>query len=647
MTDLSVVIVSYNVRAFLEQCLVSVERAAKGLDVEVWVVDNKSVDGSVDMVKRRFPWVKLIANEDNVGFSVANNQAIRKSSGKHVLLLNPDTVVREDTFAKGLEHMEAHPNVGGMGVPMYDGTGQYLPESKRGLPTPWVAFCRMAGLHRFAPTSEKFNAYYAGHLGERDTGPVDILAGAYMWMRKEALDEVGLLDEQFFMYGEDIDLSWRLVLGGWENHYCANTSIIHYKGESTKKGSLNYVMVFYNAMLLFAAKHYEGRQARAFSWMIRVAIYGRAALAVVRRVLSRWGDLIRVAVLTLVAFGAWLWALDGLGERQFNWPDVVWQGGLLWVLQTAALTMFGGQAEPSRLHSRFRPWSAWVAASSLTIIVYSLWPEDWRFSRSGVLGLVLFQGAIHAAVAHRRWKRSGNPRMIRRVLVAAQDLPAVVDLLRKTEGVQQKQQAHALWAHETLDPDMARPSIQAIPWVGTVRDLSDALQIHNVQEVVFSGRDVTADHIVKALPELGKRGVHCRIAWTDAGDLMASGGAARPSFVDFQRGLHRPEMALAKRRFDVTSAALMLLLAPGLAMLGRLAWVGQAWHVLWGSKTWVSPGSLDMEKPHVLDLKDGLGDRAAQRKSFTHTQDYHWKKDLSVVVDALFSRRAIISHGHH
>ena len=168
--------------------------------------------------------------------------------------------------------------------------------------------------------------------------------------------------------------------------------------------------------------------------------------------------------------------------------------------------------------------------------------------------------------------------MIRRVLVAAHDLPAVVDLLRKTEGVQQKQQAHALWAHETLASDEVRPSIQAIPWVGTVRDLSDALQIHNVQEVVFSGRDVTADHIVKALPELGKRGVHCRIAWTDAGDLMASGGAARPSFVDFQRGLHRPEMALAKRRFDVTSAALMLLLAPGTgdARTPRLGGTGMA-----------------------------------------------------------------------
>ena len=141
-----------------------------------------------------------------------------------------------------------------------------------------------------------------------------------MWMRKEALDEVGLLDEQFFMYGEDIDLSWRLVLGGWENHYCANTSIIHYKGESTKKGSLNYVMVFYNAMLLFAAKHYEGRQARAFSWMIRVAIYSRAALAVVRRMLSRWGDLIRVAGVTLALFGAWLWALDAWDNASSTGP---------------------------------------------------------------------------------------------------------------------------------------------------------------------------------------------------------------------------------------------------------------------------------------------------------------------------------------
>ena len=214
MSALSVVIVSYNVRAFLEQCLVSVERAKKDLDVKVWVVDNHSVDGSVAMVQRRFPWVQVIVNAENVGFSVANNQAIRQSTGEFVLLLNPDTVVKEDTFEQCLKHAQTHPRLGGMGVPMYDGTGKYLPESKRGLPTPRVAFCRMAGLHRLAPRSSRFNAYYAGHVAEMETATVDILSGAFMWMRRDALDEVGLLDEQFFMYGEDIDLSWRLVKGG-------------------------------------------------------------------------------------------------------------------------------------------------------------------------------------------------------------------------------------------------------------------------------------------------------------------------------------------------------------------------------------------------------------------------------------------------
>ena len=339
--DLSVVIVSYNVRAFLEQCLVSVERASSGLDLEVWVVDNNSVDGSVEMVRSRFPEVHLVANRDNVGFSVANNQAIRQSKGEHVLLLNPDTVVREDTFVKGLAHMKAHPEVGGIGVPMYDGTGQFLPESKRGVPTPWAAFCRMAGLHHLAPRSPKWNAYYAGHVAEDETAEIDILSGAFMWMRKKALDDVGLLDEQFFMYGEDIDLSWRLVQGGWRNHYLASTSIIHYKGESTKKGSLNYVLVFYRAMLLFAAKHFEGRQAKLFSWMIRLAIYGRAGLAIVRRLFSRWGELIQVAALSTVLLAGWLVLLDTDGSRQLTWQDVGWQAPVLLGVQWLGMWALG------------------------------------------------------------------------------------------------------------------------------------------------------------------------------------------------------------------------------------------------------------------------------------------------------------------
>ena len=645
MTDLSVIIVSYNVRAFLEQCLVSVERAMHDMAVDVWVVDNRSVDGSVDMVRERFPWVRVIANEDNVGFSVANNQAIRACEGRHVVLLNPDTVVGEDTFRMCLAHADAHPKLGGMGVPMYDGTGKYLPESKRGLPAPWPAFCRMSGLHRLAPKSRRFNGYYAGHVGEHETAPVDILSGAFMWMRKEALDEVGLLDEQFFMYGEDIDLSWRLVEGGWENHYFAGTRIIHYKGESTKKGSLNYVMVFYRAMLLFAAKHFEGSQARAFSWMIRTAIYGRAALAVIRRLFSRWGDLLRVALVTALALVGVMWASQvGLG-KSFIWPNAGWQAMGLVAVQVLGMWAGGGYRVARERGGASRHVLAWLLASLMTLAVYSLFPESWRFSRGVVLLLPWIHGVVHALVLARAVKRHGNPYHIRRLLVAQTDLGSMAELLRRNEGERVRLTMHALWAGDA-DPQ-EWPQLQGVPWVGRIRDVEEAVQIHNVDEVVFSGKDVRTESMVSALPVLGRMGVKCRIAWTDVGDVMSSGGASREAFVAFQRGLHRPEVARTKRVFDLVMVFLVWGVSPIMWFTGRGDWVRFSMHVLRGKGTWVRPGNLQVTERHGLDLTEGLKGRAADRKAFTHAQDYHWRKDLAVVADALISRRAIISHGHY
>ncbi len=254
---LSVVIVNYNVEHFLEQCLLSVRKASKSVDMEVFVVDNISIDGSVEMVRQKFPEVILIANQDNVGFSKANNQAMRIAKGEYVLLLNPDTVVEEDTFIKVVDFMDAHPQAGGLGVKMIDGKGKFLPESKRGLPTPAVAFYKIFGLASLFPKSKKFGRYHLGFLDKEETNEIEILSGAFMLMRKETLDKVGLLDEAFFMYGEDIDLSYRIILGGYKNYYFPETKIIHYKGESTKKSSVNYVFVFYNAMIIFAKKHFS------------------------------------------------------------------------------------------------------------------------------------------------------------------------------------------------------------------------------------------------------------------------------------------------------------------------------------------------------------------------------------------------------
>jgi len=263
---LSIIIVNYNVEFFLEQCLLSVEKAIQHADAEVIVVDNNSVDGSVDLVKNRFPWVKLIANKDNPGFSIANNQGIHISTGELILLLNPDTVVQEDTFSEVVDFMRSHPKAGGLGVKMVDGKGNFLPESKRGLPTPRVSFHKISGLYRLFPKSKRLNWYYMGHLDKDHIQEIEILSGAFMLMRKEALDKVGLLDETFFMYGEDIDLSWRIIQGGYKNYYYPHTSIIHYKGESTKKGSLNYVFVFYNAMIIFAKKHFSEKNAAAWQF---------------------------------------------------------------------------------------------------------------------------------------------------------------------------------------------------------------------------------------------------------------------------------------------------------------------------------------------------------------------------------------------
>jgi GT2 family glycosyltransferase len=218
----------------VDQCLDSVKKALKGLPIETIVIDNASIDGSVDLLREKYSEFKLIFNENNLGFSKANNQGIRIAQGEYVLLLNPDTVVEESTFEKVIQFMDKNPNAGGLGVRMIDGRGQFLPESKRGLPTPMVAFYKIFGLSKIFPRSKRFGQYHVGHLSEFETNKIDILSGAFMLMRKTALDKVGLLDEDFFMYGEDIDLSYRIQKGGFDNYYVPETSIIHYKGESTK-----------------------------------------------------------------------------------------------------------------------------------------------------------------------------------------------------------------------------------------------------------------------------------------------------------------------------------------------------------------------------------------------------------------------------
>jgi GT2 family glycosyltransferase len=254
--QLSVIILNYNVRYFLELCLLSVERALQNIDSEIIVVDNNSQDDSCEMIKSRFTNVKLIQNNQNVGFPKGNNIGVAQAKGDYVCILNPDTVVAEDTFEKVLAFAKKQNNLGIIGVKLIDGTGNFLPESKRGVPTPWVAFTKIMGLYKLFPKSPFFNKYYAQHLNENQTGKVEILVGAFMILKKELYEEVGGFDEDCFMYSDDIDLSYRMLQKGKANYYFHETTVIHYKGESTIKDGA-YMKRFQEAMEFFYRKHFQ------------------------------------------------------------------------------------------------------------------------------------------------------------------------------------------------------------------------------------------------------------------------------------------------------------------------------------------------------------------------------------------------------
>lgn len=274
---LSIVIVSYNVKYFIEQCLRSVERATHHLETEVFVVDNASTDGSCEYLTPLFPNVNFIWNKDNRGFARANNQAIKLSTGKYVLLLNPDTIVAENTLAQFVQFMDNHPDAGGAGAYMLRTDGTFALESRRGLPTPFVAFCKMSGLAGLFPKSRIWGRYYMRYLDEQQINKIEIISGAFMFLRRETLEKSGLLDEDFFMYGEDIDLSYRIMKAGYNNYFLPSR-ILHYKGESTVKSSYRYVYTFYQAMQLFFNKHYS-HYSLLVSLPISIAIWTRAIMA--------------------------------------------------------------------------------------------------------------------------------------------------------------------------------------------------------------------------------------------------------------------------------------------------------------------------------------------------------------------------------
>ena len=667
--DVSVVIVTYNVREFLEQALHSVEAASGGLSVETWVVDNDSADGSAEMVRERFPDVRLIANRDNVGFATANNQAIRQAAGRYVLVLNPDTLLQEDTLRTLVAFMDERPEAGAAGCRILNPDGTFAPESRRAFPTPAVAFYRIAGLSRLFPQSPTFGRYNLTYLPLDEVCEVDALSGSCMMVRRDAVlprqeagstgreeandgtpsaQAAGLLDEAFFMYGEDLDWCYRIQQTGWRIYYTPDTQIVHYKGESTKKGDLRYVVLFYGAMLRFVEKHVrhqgDGWMARlgssALALGLRGGIMARAGIAA----LGRLGR----AVASPVADAALAWA--ALAATALGWSlsadfafgpayYVAVLPAYVAVLVAAVAALGGYGLERGRL----RPVVAGAMMAGLAVAAVSFFVPAIAFSRA-VVGAGLGAATLLLVARRLSGRSAGGPR--RALLVG--DAPEAERLLR------------------LLGPDAevigyVAPADHAgrVPYAGHPRQLRDLARLSGADDVVFAADSLTNTAILDGMRTLRDTPVQLKI--------LASGHdriIGKASVEDFAQPLLAAERTVAplrptwtRRAAELPVAAALWALAPLFSLAARLRpdrrWTRRAeiarqmGDVLAGRRALVG---YDPDRPHpppawglpagvvsVLDARQPSPDSIteAHRAYWFYARNQSARLDLGILLRAL------------
>lgn len=640
---LSVVIVNYNVKHFLEQCLYAVEKAMENVSTEVFVVDNNSVDGSNGMLINKFPWVHLIANKKNVGFSCANNQAIRMAKGQYVLLLNPDTVVEEDTFEKVVAFMDAKPDAGGLGVKMIDGKGTFLPESKRGLPTPWVAFYKIFGISSLFKKSKRFGKYHLSYLSNDEIHEIDVLAGAFMLMRKETLDKVGLLDEDYFMYGEDIDLSYRITQGGYKNYYFPETTIIHYKGESTKKGSLNYVRMFYNAMIIFVSKHFSKQYANLFSFFIHLAIYFRAALATAHRlVVTFWLPLLDFALIYLGFYFLlpyWETQRYELGYYPnsfllFAVPAYI----LTWLV---AMYYSGGYERPTKLLKAYR---GLLSGSVFILVVYSLLPESARFSRAiillgsamSILVVTVLRLALHFVLKKDFTLGAQKPKRV-----------AIVGLKKESERVAEILGSTGITTN-LIGFISPKRKPQSERYMGSIMQIAEIVKVNNIEELIFCSGDIRSQQVIQTMLGLSDFNLEYKIAPPASVSIIGSNSidTAGDLYVLNVNAITKEKNKRNKRLLDVFVALALLLTSPFCIwfITNKMGFFKNIFKVIGRKCSWVGYHKVNSEiylglpviAKGILKTTDYLNvhtfdDALIDRSNTLYARDYNVIKDIEII----------------
>ena len=622
---LSIIIVNYNVKDFLEQCLISVENAIKDIVAEVIIVDNNSVDSSCQMVKERFSKFQLIENKENTGFAVANNQALKIAKGEYVLLLNPDTLVEEDTFTKVVAFMNEHPKAGGLGVKMIDGNGHFLPESKRALPSPKVAFYKIFGLSKLFPKSKKFGQYHLSFLDKDQTHEVDVLSGAFMLMRKETLDKVGLLDETFFMYGEDIDLSYRIILGGYKNYYFADTTIIHYKGESTKKGSLNYVKTFYNAMIIFAEKHF-GQSAKNYIRFIKLAIYLRASLSILKRFLNNIIIPTADFIILLLGFLGSTLIWEKIQYHENYYPKEITHIIFPIVSLTFVFSIFlsGGYFLPVKLKKLIRGIGL---GAILSLAGYSLLDESIRFSR--VLILIAISWAFLALPIYRY------------ILHNIKNVSFKYKTKDKKSFIVVGEETECKRVQTILEESLEHPIIKGFVHsnkenksnsLGSIEQLKEVVRIHNIDEVIFCAKDISSQDIISNMLDLNQLNCDFKIASPDSISVVGS------SSVNTAGELYQVQLNLInseenkrnKRMVDFLFSFLFILLFPIFWSIQKEKsnYFSHLFKILTNQLSFVGYNNSQEKSVHLANIKEGI---ISAKNNIDYAKNYSVTKDLNLI----------------
>ncbi|MCF7802742.1 MAG: glycosyltransferase [Candidatus Marinimicrobia bacterium] len=474
---LSIVIVNYNVKEFLEQSLQAIRKASVGLETEVIVVDNHSVDGSAEMLRSKFSWVTLITNDENRGFAVASNQGIRASTGEYVLLLNPDTLVQEDTFTSMINYLDDHPDVGMAGCKILNPDGSLQLACRRSFPTIRTALPKILGLDKLFPRSRIFARYNLTYLDPDEITDVDAVSGSFMMVRRAALDEVGLLDETFFMYGEDLDWCYRFNQAGWIVRYLPITKIIHYKGESSKFAPFDSYIAFYRAMDLFVKKHFSRRWTFIFNFFIRIGIFMRGSVGLLASIVQRFAPqladglliLVGFVVAILIKFGDFQYILD------YSFLPLVYTG--IWL----------GSLTFTRAYT-LREFSIGKALSGLGLGFVVISALTFFFNQFAYSRAVLVLALLFSAIALPAWRiivrrQSGN--IIGKPV--RQRRAAIVGAGNEGGRIYEKLRSQLAHGYEIVGfIDDAADENDRADILGASRELPELVRVHNLTDVIFT-----------------------------------------------------------------------------------------------------------------------------------------------------------------